>query len=253
MKKHFLLLLFFGTILLNSIAQEETETNVGDSFLKLKEMYEKEKYEDCAYKAESMTMKDKFRSNAEPYLFLAMCNYRIHEKGGEHLEAEYPKAYSDAFKYAGKFRKKDKKNKLYDEYREFFDQLKDAGVRDAIDYYLSSNFRKAASTLKKVSKIVPDDQAIKFAKGVCDMRANNLSEGGLWIKESAIELQKFAKDGNYKKDPATDEMLADAFVFYSDFLMEKSEADSAKHTIQLGKELLGDHYKIEEQYKKLLN
>ncbi|MBL4653965.1 MAG: hypothetical protein JKY53_14050 [Flavobacteriales bacterium] len=253
MKKHFLTVLFIGALLFTSFAQEEPETNVGSDFTKLKEMFEKEKYEDCAYKAETMTMKDKYRSSAEPYLFLAMCNWKIHEIGGEQLEEEYPKAYSDAFKYAGKLRKKDKKKKLYEEYKEFFDELKDAGVRDAIDFYLSNNYRKAASTLKKVYKIAPESIAIKFSKGVCDIMANNLSEGGLWIKESAVVLQQFAKDGNYEKDPATDEMLADAFVTYSDYLLGKAEADSARHTIVLGQALLGDHYKIEAQYKKLIN
>ena len=251
MKKNILVLLVIGCALLNLSAQE-TETNISPDFTKLKEMYEKEKYEDCAFKAETMTMKDKFRSAPEPYLFLAMCNWRIHEIGGEQLELDYPKAYADAFKYAGKFRKKDKKKKLFEEYKEFFDQLKDAGVRDAIDFYLSNDFRKASSTLKKVYKVVPESTAIKFSKGVCDLKANNLSEGGLWIKESSIELQKLAKDGSFEKDPATDEMLADAFVIYSDYLIEKSNADSARSTIRLGQVLLGDHYKIEAQAEKIL-
>ncbi len=104
-----------------------------------------------------------------------------------------------------------------------------------------------------MTKIFPDNFTIKFAKGVCDILSNNLSEGGLTVKESSLELQKLAKEEKFEKDPATDEMLADAFVFYSDYLMTKSEADSAKSTILLGQKLLGDHYKIEEQYKKLIN
>ncbi len=99
-----LLTLFIGIQIAACFAQDKKDSKLGESYFKMRDMFEEGRYEDCAYKAESMTMKDKYRSDAEPYLFLSMCNYRIHEIGGK--EEEYPKAYSDAIKYAGKFRKR---------------------------------------------------------------------------------------------------------------------------------------------------
>ena len=69
--KNLLMLLFFLFSVCTIFSQDK------DQYSKLKELYGEKRYEDCAYKAETMTMKDKYSRDPEPYLYLAMCNYEI--------------------------------------------------------------------------------------------------------------------------------------------------------------------------------
>lgn len=65
-------------------------------------------------------------------------------------------------------------------------------------------------------------------------------------------MQKQLSSNSFIADPDVEELFADAFVFYSDFLMENNQPDSAKATMELGKGLLGSNTKVAEQYAKIV-
>jgi hypothetical protein len=73
---------------------------IGGEQDKLFDMFLLEKYEDCYYKAFKMTETEKYKSDPEPYLYVAMCNLKIHYD--RELSEEYPNALKDALKYTEK-------------------------------------------------------------------------------------------------------------------------------------------------------
>ena len=125
-------------------------------FQKLFDMYAMERYDKCAFKAESYTRKDKYKRAPEPYLYLALCLYQGHMNPEEwDFTEDFRDPIKDALKYAYKFRKYDKEGKLYAENREQLDKIRELAMKRALDYYSEENYYKAASEFNRIVKVVP--------------------------------------------------------------------------------------------------
>lgn len=227
---------------------------IGGEILKLEELFEKEKYEDCAYKAESYTEKDDYRKNPEPYLYISMCYYQFHLSEDEKITEYYKNALKDALKYAVKMRTYDKDKTFYDANNEYLDELRKACYEDAKKLIDEKNYSKASSYYyKQLQKLDPENMELTFIKGVCDALMRNSSEAYKNMNDAMPVLYQKVNEGNYKADKIMEPALSDAFVNYSKFLTEQSFADSAKSIILFGKQLLPLDKAVDEQYKSLTN
>ncbi|MCI5059306.1 MAG: hypothetical protein MRY83_24545 [Flavobacteriales bacterium] len=234
---------------ISSIAQVHGGKEV---YAKLFDLYAFEKYEDCAYKAERMTLNDKYRRDPEPYLYLAMCYYEINFMDSADLDQEYKDPIKESLKYAYKYIKKDKKMEIYAQNAEFFDKLKSHSLLRVKSHAEREEYRKAASEISRITKIDPENENLKFAQGVYQVLSRN-TQGALLIKNALPAVEKNYKNPDYEVDQITEPTLIASLLTYSDALMSGGDKDSAKAIITIAKDIFQENEKITEEYNILHN
>ena len=245
----FLFSTFLATIF---IANHSFSQVVGAELVKLEELYDAEKYEKCLTKAEGYCANDKYRKEPEPYLWATMCWFELYRSEDEKIQKAYPDALKQALKWAAKFVKKDKEDLFFSSNSYFFYELKMAAIENAEQYMDAKNYRKASYAYKAIAKYDLKDYNVLFMKGVCDALNNNAGEAERNMGIAITNLNLNYADKRYKPDKASEPLLIDAFVLFSDFLMEKSEADSARRTMVWAKKFLPENEDIEAQYSKIV-
>ena len=220
----FVKLLFVGMLLpAFSMAQV-----IGAMNLKLETLWDKEKYEDIAYKGEGMVENDKYKKDPEIYLWVSMAWYEISQINDPEMIEEYPKSLSWAFKWAAKFKKKDKEGVMYEDNKDFFEDLKKAGVAYAAEFEDDPRkMRKAIGMYKYMTRAIPDDYNILYKKGVLEFRSRNEAEGERSINAAMKGLAEAYQNKRYRPSKATVGVLEDSMLEFSDMLVEKSLKDSA--------------------------
>lgn len=238
-----------GMVLLIGINLSNAQVKGGDPmFDKLFDLFVLEKYEDCAYKAENYTLKEKYRRAPEPYLYLSMCFFQISKT--DYDVEDYKDPLKDALKYAYKFRKKDKDTAVYNENKAYFNTLKAAGIVRVRSYYDDQKYRKSSYFCNSILKFDKDNDHIRFPKGVYDLLSRN-SQGARDIGIAVKNLRKKYNDPEYKPDKVSESLLIEGFVVYSEYLYQLEQLDSAKATIIMAKELIPDNRDLKNQYNKL--
>lgn len=223
---------------------------VNSEFQKLYDLYTMEKYEKCAYKAESYTRKDKYRRESEPYLYMALCFYQAHVRP-ELFTNEFPDALKDALKYAYKFRKKDKTGELYEPNKFLLDKIREEALMQAKFYYNNEDYRKAASEFKRILKVMPDDVNIMFMTGVSMIESRNLGEGQKLVDEALDSLTLYQSENRFEKDDVTHQMLIKGVVAYTNYLEQNSNLEKALEIITMVRKMVPDEPRIKTQYAQL--
>ena len=221
---------------------------VGSKFEKLTKLYNAQRYEDCLYKADNYTYKDKTRKEPEPYLYMAMCYYQLSLMDDPDIQEDYPKALKNSIKYLIKFKKKDKKDEYYTKNIDFVNNIAKIIIDEAKKHCKDKSYRKASSSYKHYSKLFPEDDNIKFMIGACNMLANNYSEGRTYISDAIVKLQENYNKEKSLKNSNTLPILEDAFILYSNYLVTDKEIDSAKVTISIAKNFFPNSGNIKIQY-----
>jgi len=243
--------LLFSAAILGFGANAQVEGG-GEDFQKLFDWFVLEKYEDCLFKATTMSEKEKYQKAPEPWLYMSMCLLKIAESNDDELTEKYPKALANSLKYAAKGRKKDKSGELFEQNIEFFDEIKKLGCADAHGYLNEGNHKKAASLYKKVLKVDKTDYAIQYMTGVCYAYAKNIGEAKLNLKTATDSLKaKFTRNPDYKLRKVSEPVLSEATIMYSDYLVEKGMSDSAKTVIQDALSYLPEDKDLKMQADKL--
>lgn len=231
--------IFFVTISHYSFCQVK-----GGNHQKLFDMYAMGKFEDCAFKAENMTMNEKYKKDPEPLLYLSMCLLKISKMDSTQLDEHYKEPLKESLKYAKKFRAKDKDASMYNNNREFFDSLKLAAIDQAGNLYNQNQYGKAAAYLAMINAFDEKDDNVRFAKGVYDMLGKNIAEGAKTINEAMNFLANPEKISN----PVSEPLLAHSMIVYADFLNKNKMEDSAKKTISFAKEFFPENTEVKTQY-----
>lgn len=221
-------------------------------FQKLFDWYAMEKYDKCAYKAESYTRKDKYKRSPEPYLYLALCIYQGQQdpETWEFVQ-DFRDPVKDALKYAYKFRKYDKEGTLYAQNRDALDKIREVALERALFYYNDDDYYKAASEFKRIMKVVPDDANIIFISGVASIMSKNVTEGQRYVSQAMDSLRLYKEENRFEEDEVTHDVLIKAFVSYTDYLSENGKLDESLEIISLGRKLVPEDIKLKAQYKKL--
>ena len=223
---------------------------VNSEFQKLFDLYTMEKYEKCAYKAESYSRKDKYRKESEPYLYMALCYYQAHVRP-ELFTNEYPDALKDALKYAYKFRKKDKNGENYQSNKSLLDKIREESLQQAKFYFNDGDFRKSASEFRRILKVMPDDMNVAFITGVALIESRNIGEGKKLIAQAIDSLKAYDQTNRFEKDEVTHEMLVKGAISYTSYLDASDQLEEALELITLIRKLIPDDLRIKTQYAKL--
>lgn len=244
----FILLLSFIAPLAGKV---QAQVKKGD-FQKLFDWYAMERYEKCAYKAESYTRRKKYKREPEPYLYLALCLYQGHMNPDKYdFTEDFRDPIKDALKYAYKFRRYDKDGTLYEENREQLDKIRELGLERALYYFSDEDFYKAQSEFKRIMKVIPDDPNIVMMTGVSMCLARNTTQGERLVEQALDSLELFREEDRFVKDDVTHEALIKAFVSYTNYLQENNRMEEALEVIAFGRKLVPDNITLKAQYRKL--
>jgi len=176
-------------------------------------------YENCLFKAETMIEKEKYKKDPEPYLYMAMCFYKL-IRIPEHAEF-YKNALRYSFKQAAKVRKLDKDTSMYKANAGFYRKLTRWGLEQADEDIQQKKHRKAASKYGYILKIDPGNRNMLYTKGVHDILANNVSAGIMNMKSALRDIES-----GYSSDSITEPAAINAVILFSDQLFQESLADT---------------------------
>ena len=203
-----------------------------------------------------MCEKEEFKADPEPYLYVSMCNLKLHED--PEMKEHYPNALKDALKYAAKANKyhekrlkKDIATFAMEDNIEFYNELTTIALEECIYHYNEDKFSKSASWFKKLAKVETSED-IKFAAGANMLLSKNL-EGQKLIDEVLPIIKKKYSSGDEAPNEITRDALIVGFIAYSRYLDEKGESYQAKEIMKLAKEAFPDNRKINMNYEALNN
>ncbi|MFM1876708.1 MAG: hypothetical protein RL266_2445 [Bacteroidota bacterium] len=240
--KHFVISLFLFACTAVSAQVFEPQ------FDQVAKKFEKGSYESALETAEALMENDKYKKEPEPYLWAAMCFYQIHLSDDEKLKERFKSALRDALKYAGKAVAKDKNGTLMENNKDFFDTMKEEGIKAANEFELENNYRKASYTYKQILAFAPEDAFVQFAKGVTDIRLSSMVEAEKEIGEAFPVIERNYRDLSYEPDPVSSPLLKPNVIYYIDHLLAGNYADSAKTVLMAARVF----FPLDEEIKQKL-
>lgn len=169
-----------------------------DNFDELLILFVDEEYEKCLKKCEKFMDKKRTRREPLPYLYAAMSYYEMSKR--TKYQDEYPKAFKEAMKYAGKFVRKDDEKKYRDEHEWFIPELTKVAHESALNYYLDGKASKAATLYRRILKIDEDNLAAHIMKYVSYMKDDKRSKAYRVEREIVEMKEQFDPDKFKSKD-----------------------------------------------------
>ncbi|MCB9193924.1 MAG: hypothetical protein H6597_05265 [Flavobacteriales bacterium] len=221
-------LLLGGLLLLNAFASQ-AQKHVYEDLLVL---YVDENYEKCLGKAENYTMSDATKKDPLPYLYMSMCLYEMSKI--EKYQADYPKASRDCLKYAEKYRKKDKNNEYFAQYEDYWAELNTMAMEQGENYYEDGSFSKAKQLFDSMTGYNPENPGAWMMLALAQYRSNLMKEADENMKHFSKALLDAGDIANLPQD--NQKLLKNALMRYADFLDNKGMKDSARSTLDIGKE-----------------
>lgn len=239
-------LFLFVILILFCTLYAMTQVNGGKQTKLAKLLAEKE-YEDCLFKADNLSYKDDFKNDPEVYLYMSICLFEISKIDDPDYKEDYPNAYRDAVKHAIKCKQKDKKKTFCSQNTEYLGTLKMTGIESAKELYNQKNWKYSSRILKELEKLDPYDLHIQIIRQVCDIISGNpamLDE----FKKNLNKIKEIYKSGENLPDRSTKNQLVDAFMIYSNHLIETKKTEEAKSLLSTAVEILPDDGFIKIQY-----
>ncbi len=203
---------------------------------KLGKLFENEQWEDLAFKCDKMMVQEKYRNDAELYLYSAysyakiftMCldDPKLLDKTPEYLQS-----YDLALKYSVFSKKKDKKTKtLFPDNNDLLKEIAVIGMY-YVDHYVSvGKYAKANSKVRKMLKTYSDDNFIALHGCLSAITGDTVTS-----KPILENMETLANKGN-RREKDTDFAMIEAFDIYATWLLTKENPDTveAKRFIAMG-------------------
>ena len=226
MKKRFtqflMILIFVGAF--NSVDAQV----VGGYFDKLAEFYEQEQYEDCAFKADRMTLRGKYSSDPEIYLYLAMSYHQIYLDTVLNKYQEYENAYELALKSLVKAKRYDKVGEYFPNNDFVVHDIVKSGIPIMLAYTWDGKYRKASSMMRSFDRL-KEDQSLYFYSGAIGFFNYDKKLGNEVMDSILPYFPQVVKNARSEMKP----VLADGIRLYFDYLMEDYYVDSAENLIEM--------------------
>lgn len=224
----------------------------GGIYEKLEKLYLKGSYESCMFKAEDMTYNDKYKKDAEPYLYVAFCNYQLSISEDPYIIEDYPNALKDAVKFLIKFKKKDKDNELTIQNDGMINSILGAYFEEANEFFKLKDYKKAAYNYKQLANWYDENTDLIFMEGICNALEGKTTAGQNFDESIPVLLEQ-VNSGKLKVRRELKVNFADSFILYADYLYANEEADSARATLDLGLKLLPVNINLKTKIDSLKN
>lgn len=240
---------FLLALLLGATVSGSAQVAGGDAeFDRLFDLYAMDNVEDCLWKAQRLTEKEKYRKNAEPSLYVAMCFWQVHNTPSRFEGDQYRKPFKNAIKYALKGMRKDKEGVLYEQNKALFVELKLEAIARATGEMDEQDFRKAASWLKKAHKLDESDAELQLALGISQILYNNVSKGRANMEAARTTIEAQAGP---EVEERLEPVILELVLAWSQHIEHRQNATEAMAAIELGMELLGYDSELKARLEEL--
>lgn len=202
-------------------------------------LYIDEEYEKLVKKSKSITESDKTKKEPMPYLFMSMGYFEISKK--EDMSEDYPKAFKDAMKYAGKWRKKDKKGTFVYDNKDYIADLREAGMEVAEGYLEDGSFSKAKGYYKYMTQFDPECPGSWLMYSFSLKKMNDFSGTQEAWDNYEMKLGDIARLGTEQQ-----RLLKYGLITYAEDLYEEGKRSEARQLLKVGAEFYAEdnEYKI---------
>jgi hypothetical protein len=213
----------------------------GPSYDDLRILYADGNYDKLVKSSESYTQKDKSKTDALPFMWLARGLYKISQSGT--ADEKYKNAYKEAVGALGKAIKLDKSGDVQREYSEFFQEFKMSLVEVIGNDLSVPDYKKANSWVLKYYKLDATSLGAKLLEGACKFR--NADKGGAnaaW-KEADKKIAALGDIDSW--DPADKQLFKMGIIQTADCYVASRQVDKAKTL--LGK--VAQYFEEDEEFK----
>jgi len=214
-------------------------------------MYADGNYDKLVKTAESYTLKDKTKDDAEPYYWLAKGLFAMSKDAEYTSQEKYKNAYKDAITAIGKLQRKDKDGSVFNEYRAFFAEFK-LSLFEVIENEISTgNYSKAYGWVIKVPKVSAGDVGSKYLLGVCKYRKGDKTGAATEWKEADKMLSEITSVGDWYE--VDFKMLALGLAETAECYIDSRKTDNAKALMNKGYKWLEDDEYFKGKYDAIVN
>ena len=191
----------------------------------------------------------KTSKDAYPYLYESMSYFAIYQNMDHYDAKEFKDPLRKALVNAGKFVKHDKKEELKGESSDFLDQLHKAALKECAYMNKNTDYKNLQNLARELAKDYPKDYPTLLTAGTYLLYSSAKGEG-----EKATQT---AMDSLKKKPAITDSLLqkeyVDAFILYTDYLIETKDSKKAKTVIKFAIDFCPGNEDLKSIYDKLYN
>lgn len=237
-------LLFFTSLLFISVfakAQSEYDD--------LLELIVDEKYEKCLIKALNYTEKDETKKHPLPYLYMSMAYFKIHQSDDPKLAERYPKAFKNSLKYAVKYRKKDKEVAYYDEYLDFFSELRQATIEEGELQDDNEKYTRSKGLYKYLTQLDPNDAGAWLMKGYTEWMLKSKKDASLSWEEAKKIITETGCEGLQEEQLF---LLKKGLILNAEMMQEQGDRTAAKEWMELGKDKFGEDNEFMVTYREIV-
>lgn len=212
---------------------------------KLAEKFAKADYEWVLKKADGMMTNDKTKKDPEPFMWAAMCHFELYRSEDENVQDLNRSGLRDALRLAARAAAKDRDGTFIAAQQVFLNELKKEGIALASAHLAEDDARKAGHIYKQILTFDPDDDNIRFAKAISDLKMNNTAEAERLIAEALPRIEASYRDLSFRPDPVSSPLLRDAVMYYIDHLAMYDMRDSAREAAFVGRII----FPLDEDFK----
>jgi uncharacterized Rmd1/YagE family protein len=205
---------------------------VGGYYDKLAEFYEQELWEDCAFKADRMLLREKYANDPEVYLYLAMSFHQIYQDTVLNQFPEYANAYKLALKNIVKAKRKDKVGEYFPANQFAIDDIIKSGIPMMLEYTSNGKYSKASSMLRSFMRLT-SDETFYFYNGAISF-FNYDEKNGRNVMDSVMHRVASIVD---KAKSEYKPIISDGFRLYFDYLIDEYDIDSAENIVKFAEEI----------------
>jgi tetratricopeptide (TPR) repeat protein len=210
-------------------------------------LYVDEDYEKCLHKADRYVNRDETHRDALPYLYESMCYYEMSKIPKYQAMDEYKHASRDALKWASKYRRKDKNKEFFADHEDYWSELNAMAQEEGLNYLDDGKYSKAKLQFTRMTRYNPENP------GAWELLA--LAQSKLHMTRDAAESMQQFKEA-YAAVPDIGHLpidqrrlLREGLIRNAEHLENTGQLDSARTTIDLGK----DHFMKNAEFRSLYN
>jgi hypothetical protein len=221
----------------------------GPTYDDLRILYADGNYEKLVKSSESYTQKDKSKTDALPFMWLARGLYKISQSGA--ADEKYKNAYKDAIGAVGKCMKLDKAGDVQREYVEFFDEFKMSLVEMIANDVSVPDYKKASSWVLKYYKLDANSIGAKLMEGACKFR--NADKGGAnacW-KETDKKIAALETIENWS--PADVQLFKMGVIQTAECYVSSRQVDKAKTLLGKVAQWFEEDEEFKAKYDEIVN
>ena len=206
-------------------------------------------WEKLIRQAEKYTYKDATKNDPIPYYYMAYGLYKISFIGDR--DDAYKNAFKDAITVIGKMDRKDQDNEVFNQYNEFFNEVKYTLfelIRNDIE---GDDYRRAFGWVMKMYKFGRDDIGAKLLEGACRYRNGDKSTArSKWKEAKDLIGEVTSTDGWLEADR---EIIKFALYESAKCQMDARQPAEAKALMNLGAQWFEEDEDWKRYYDEIVN